>query len=114
MQIAAEKITRTDPEIEIINDHLGDTIIAALMLGDLDLIQHDLQWTQDLMANHNISSFSSTRSFSFFDCDQKSRSLTEIVRIRWRKEYSSANFRKRAKKKGTPAGYHPAPRPFKI
>ena len=42
-------------QMQIINDHLGDTIIAALILGDLDLIKYDLEWAEGLMANQDIS-----------------------------------------------------------
>ena len=40
--------------LQIINDHLGDTIMAALALGDLDLIKYDLKWAEGLRANQNI------------------------------------------------------------
>lgn len=42
------------PHVQMIHDHLGDTIMAALSLGDLDLIRHDLKWAEGLMANQAV------------------------------------------------------------
>jgi hypothetical protein len=44
------------PHMQIIIDHLGETILAALILGDLDLIRYELSWAEGLMANRDIPS----------------------------------------------------------
>lgn len=43
------------PHLTIANLHLGDGIRAALTFGDMSLVQHEIDWVRQLIANHGFA-----------------------------------------------------------
>jgi DNA-binding transcriptional MerR regulator len=67
------------PYIQIVlaNTSMAENIIAALTLGEITYLDHDIQWAKDLLRNHNIADESFTTYISAY-AEAVSRELDDV------------------------------------